>query len=184
MNLHLQAGGTLNPRQHVYVERTEDETLFRLLMEGQYVNVLTSRQMGKSSLMIRAVYRLGQQGVRCVTIDLASELGSPSDLNTYYLGLLTKIVHVLRFELDLKTWWNERNTETVNQRLLSFFREIVAGRISEPVVIFLDEIDSTLKLPYTDDLFTAIRGMYNERPIVDAYRRVTFACSASRPRTS
>jgi hypothetical protein len=101
-------------------------------------------------------------------------LGSPPELNAYYLGLLTKIVRVLRFELNLKSWWEERGTETVNQRLLSFFRDIVATRISDPVVIFLDEIDSTLKLPYTDDLFTAIRGMYNERPIVDAYRRITF----------
>jgi hypothetical protein len=58
--------------------------------------------------------------------------------------------------------------------LLSFFREVVGNQIAEPVVVFLDEIDSTLKLPYTDDLFTAIRGMYNERPIVEAYRRITF----------
>jgi hypothetical protein len=172
--LRLQVGGTLNPRQHLYVERPEDERFFRLLLEGQYVNVLTSRQMGKSSLMMRTVHRLDQEGVRWVTIDLASELGSPPDLNAYYLGLLGKIARSLRLELDLKAWWVERDTETVNQRLLRFFREVVAGRISEPLVVFLDEIDSTLKLPYTDDLFTAIRGMYNERAIVDAYRRITF----------
>jgi hypothetical protein len=172
--LCLQVGGTLNPRQHLYVERPEDERFFRLLLEGQYVNVLTSRQMGKSSLMMRTVHRLDQEGVRWVTIDLASELGSPPDLNAYYLGLLGKIARSLRLELDLKAWWVERDTETVNQRLLRFFREVVAGRISEPLVVFLDEIDSTLKLPYTDDLFTAIRGMYNERAIVDAYRRITF----------
>jgi hypothetical protein len=140
----------------------------------QYVNVLTSRQMGKSSLMMHAVHQLDAHGVRWVTIDLASELGSPPDLDAYYLGLLSKIVRSLRLTLDLKAWWARRETETINQRLLAFFREVVGEQITGPVVIFLDEIDSTLKLPYTDDLFTAIRGMYNERPLVEAYGRITF----------
>ena len=41
---------------------------------------------------------------------------------------------------------------------------------------FLDEIDSTLnpKLTWTDDLFTALRGMHNERPMVPAYERLAF----------
>jgi AAA-like domain/Leucine Rich repeats (2 copies) len=172
--LHLQAGGTLNPRQHLYIKRRQDEIFLRLLLESQYVNVLTSRQMGKSSLMMRTLHRLDEEGVRWATIDLASELGSPRDLNAYYLGLLGKLVRSLRIELDLKTWWVESKTDTINQRLLRFFREVVGSAIDQPIVIFLDEIDSTLKLTYTDDLFTAIRGMYNERPIVESYRRLTF----------
>ena len=172
--LQLQAGGTLNSRRHLYIERQEDEKFFQLLERGEYVNVLSSRQMGKSSLMMRAVQRLGERGIKSVTIDLASELGSPPDLNAFYLGLLSKIVRILALQIDLKVWWDERGAETVNQRLLRFFREVVGEAIAEPVVIFLDEIDSTLKLPYTDDLFTAIRGMYNDRPMVEAYRRITF----------
>ena len=43
-----------------------------------------------------------------------------------------------------------------------------------PIVIFLDEIDSTLKHTFTDGLFTAIRGMYNERSLVPEYEQVTF----------
>jgi hypothetical protein len=180
-DLRLQVGGTLNPRQHLYVERPEDERFFRLLLEGQYVNVLTSRQMGKSSLMMRTVHRLDQEGVRWVTIDLASELGSPPDLNAYYLGLLGKIARSLRLELDLKAWWVERDTETVNQRLLRFFREVVAGRISEPLVVFLDETDSTLKLPYTDDLPRSAACITNGRSLTLTVGS-RFACSVSRRR--
>jgi Leucine-rich repeat (LRR) protein len=172
--LHLQVGGTLNPRRHIYVERKEDETLFQLLLQSEYVNILSPRQMGKSSLMMRTVYRLDQQGIRWVTIDLASELGSPPDLDIYYLGLLSKITRSLGIAIDLITWWKERGDETINQRLIRFFREVVGGTIASPIVIFLDEIDSTLKLSYTDDLFTAIRGMYNERAMVDTFRRISF----------
>lgn len=145
--LKLQAGGTLTPRQHLYVERSEDGIFLRLLVERQYVNVLTSRQMGKSSLMMHAVHQLDAQGVRWVTIDLASELGSPPNLDAYYLGLLSKVVRSLRLTLDLKAWWAGRDSETINQRLLLFFRELVAEQIARPVVIFLDEIDSTSSCP-------------------------------------
>jgi hypothetical protein len=129
--LHLQVGGTLNPRQHLYVERSEDKIFLRLLLDKQYVNVLTSRQMGKSSLMMRAVHQLDAQGVRWVTIDLASELGSPPDLNAYYMGLLSKVVRSLRLKLDLKTWWAERDTDTINQRLLSLLQNCRARRVGD-----------------------------------------------------
>ena len=51
---------------------------------------------------------------------------------------------------------------------------MVLAEIAGPVAIFLDEIDSTLKLPYTDDLFTALRAIYNERTFVEAWRRLVF----------
>ena len=44
----------------------------------------------------------------------------------------------------------------------------------QPVVIFLDEIDSTLKLKYTDDFFTTIRAMYNQRATVANNDKGTF----------
>ncbi len=170
----LQAGGTLNPKRHLYVERDADDELFDLLKEGNYANVLTSRQMGKSSLMVRTVHRLDKTGIRWVTIDVAAELGGKDDLNGFYLGLLGSVGRQLRIELDLAEWWDEFSAETVNQRVQRYFRDVVCEQIPGPVVVFLDEIDATLRLDYTDDLFTAIRGMYNERPIVKAYENITF----------
>jgi hypothetical protein len=173
-HLRFQAGGTLNPKKHIYIERDADDILFELLKKGEYANILTSRQMGKSSLMMRTVHRLDALGVRWSAVDLAAELGSPRDIDSYYLGLLGKIARDLKLDLDLQPWWEAQKGKTNNQRLLSFFRDVVGGAISGPVVIFLDEIDSTLKLAYTDDLFTALRGMYNERGVVEAYGRVSF----------
>ena len=45
---------------------------------------------------------------------------------------------------------------------------------TNPLVVFLDEIDSSLKFDFTDSLFTALRGIYNERGLVSAYAGVTF----------
>jgi hypothetical protein len=41
------AGGTLRPKSGSYVHRVADDDLFRLIQEGTFCYVLTSRQMGK-----------------------------------------------------------------------------------------------------------------------------------------
>ena len=172
--MRLQAGGTLNPKKHIYIQRPEDEEVLQLLLAGEYVNVLTSRQMGKSSLMTKTAYALQDQGVRFVSIDLAGEIGSQTDAAGYYQGLLKEVVRELELSVDLKTWWQAHELETNNQKLLRFFEDEVGGTIEAPVVIFLDEIESTLKLSFTDDLFTALRTMNNDRTFKEAYQRLTF----------
>ena len=170
----LQVGGTLHPEKHIYIQRPEDDEVLRLLLAGDYVNVLTSRQMGKSSLMARTCYALKDRNIAYVSIDLAGELGSPEDPELYYRGFLQKIARDLNLAIDIKAWWQAHEVETSNQKLLRFFREEVADVIDVPLVIFLDEIDSTLKLPFTDDLFTALRTMNNGRAFEQAYRQITF----------
>lgn len=91
----LQAGGTLNPKKHIYIQRPADDEVLKLLLAGEYVNVLTSRQMGKSSLMARAAHALQERGVRFVSVDLAGELGSGDDPALYYQALLQKIARSL-----------------------------------------------------------------------------------------
>ncbi len=175
----LQVGGTLNPRKHLYIERTEDEHIFQLLFEGEYVNILSSRQMGKSSLVMRLMGRLqnGDQttaSIQTAYVDLAAKLGKITDHNAYYQGLLKAIVDSFALEIDIASFWHKHQVETPNQKLMRFFRVLVDEKLNGPCVIFLDEIDSSLSLSFTDDLFTAIRGMYNERPIIDLYERITF----------
>lgn len=46
-------GGTLPQDAPSYVERRADRDLFDGLLKGEFCYVLTSRQMGKSSLMVR-----------------------------------------------------------------------------------------------------------------------------------
>ncbi len=169
----IQVGGTLNPDRDIYISRPEDDELFNLLLDGQYANVLTSRQTGKSSLVISAIYRLRDRGMRTAYVDLTS-IGTPENVKSYYYSLLDKVTRGLELNASLNQWWQRVAADTINQQLMSFFREVVCIEAAPPAVIVLDEIDSTLKLNYTDDLFTALRAMYNERPLVPAYERITF----------
>ena len=51
--------------------------MFDLLSQGEYCNVLCSRQMGKTSLLMRAKRRLAGIGVKAALIDVAGFLGAP-----------------------------------------------------------------------------------------------------------
>ncbi|MFT5164774.1 MAG: hypothetical protein ACI9FJ_003383, partial [Alteromonadaceae bacterium] len=175
----LQVGGTVNPRQHLFIQREEvEQPLYNQLLKGEYCNVLASRQVGKSSLMKHTMRKLAAAGVRVADIDISGELGTPENATDWYLGLLGKIIRALRLTIDIESWWANAKGETANQRLMRFFAEEVFrpdnDQSQSPLVVFVDEIDATLKLPYTDDFFTAIRTMYNERGSIEVYEKVTF----------
>jgi internalin A len=171
----LQTGGALIPGQHLYIQRPADDLLLKLLRQGEYCNILASRQTGKSSLMMQAVALMSAEGFHVATPDV-SVLGNPPDADSWYQGLLQEIAGKINLNLnvDVEAWWHHSKDSTPNQRLLRFLREEVVAKLSGQIIIFLDEIDSTLKLSYTDDFFTAIRAMYNQRSKVRAYRQITF----------
>ena len=61
----------MKPDMASYVEREADDELFERAGAGDFCYVLTPRQMGKSSLMVRTAGRLDVQGVRTATLDLS-----------------------------------------------------------------------------------------------------------------
>ena len=62
----------------------------------------------------------------------------------------------------------------ITLRLTRFFQEVVLAEVSEPIVIFVDEIDTTLSLEFTDDFYAAIRYLYVARSTDSNLRRLSF----------
>ena len=166
-------GGTVQAGGGLYLPRKVDEELLALCHAGTFAYVLTSRQMGKSSLMVRTAERLIEGGIHAVIIDL-TQLGTQLTAAEWYLGLLTIIADSLMLETDVMSWWQAHAYLGVTQRLTRFFQEILLAEVKNPVVIFVDEIDTTLNLPFTDDFYAAIRYLYNARALVPAYQRLSF----------
>lgn len=173
-------GGTLKPAAPSYVERAADGEFLAHLSAGDFCYVLTSRQMGKSSLMARTAVRLRESGVLTAVIDLTS-IGEGGDRNqvaaasAWYYGIARATARELGLNTDIKHWWQERDGLPEQQRFTEFLEEIVLGGTTQGVVILVDEIDSTLRLPFTDDFFAGIRACYNARATKPVFARLTFA---------
>jgi len=184
-------GGTVQASGGYYVERSADGELLDLCLRGEFAYVLTSRQMGKSSLMIRTADTLrqckntGADRAVPVIVDLTG-LGTPGDPETWYRGFLLEVVRKLDQELKLTgqvelvpqflQWW-QRQAEVgmgITQRFTQFFADVILAQVPGRVVVFVDEIDTTLSLAYTDDFFVAIRYFFTSRAENPAFQRLSF----------
>ena len=167
-------GGTLPASGGIYVSRLADQDLLQLCREGVFAYILTPRQMGKSSLMVQTAERLKQKGIRSVIIDLTQLGVQQVTAEQWYLGLLTLVEEQLELETDVVQWWQERTHLGFTQRMTQFLKEMLLTKVAERVVIFVDEIDSTLSLNFTDDFFAAIRYLYVARAQEPAFGRLSF----------
>jgi AAA-like domain len=174
MNRFYVIGGTLQRDAACYVERQADEDLYSGLSQGNFCYVLTSRQMGKSSLMVRTAARLREQGVAVAVLDLTA-IGQNLTAEQWYDGLLARIGQQLDLEDELEEFWLSHDRLGPLQRWTRAIREVVMTRYGRQVAIFVDEIDSVRSLPFsTDEFFAAIREFYNRRTEDQELARLTF----------
>jgi hypothetical protein len=145
-------GGTVQAGGGLYLSRTADSELLEFARNGIFAYILAARQMGKSSLMVRTVQQLKTENVRSVTIDL-TKIGTQLTAEQWYLGLLIEIQDQLSLDTDVVDWWQKHTYIGLTQRLAAFLQYVLMSEISDQVVIFVDEIDTTLSLDFTDDLF-------------------------------
>jgi hypothetical protein len=150
-------GGTLRPDTPSYVARRADTDLHAGLSRGEFCYVLTARQMGKSSLMVRTAQRLRAEGVAVVVLDLTA-VGQNLSAEQWYGGLLDILGMQLDLEEALGRCWSEHSHLGPLQRWSTALRQVVlAGPFlsrrcaSGRLVIFVDEVDAVRSLPFSTD---------------------------------
>jgi WD40 repeat protein len=174
-----QIGGSLNTDALTYVKRKADDEIYQALKNGDFCYILNSRQMGKSSLLVRTLHRLQNEGFQCSTIDM-TRIGSENITPLqWYKGMIAELWRGFNLlgQVNLKTWWRDSEDVSFLQRLSHFIEDILLVKFpQERIFIFIDEIDSILSLDFAvDDFFALIRFCYNQRAINPEYNRISFA---------
>lgn len=191
-NFSYRVGGSLSYSDSSYVVRRADTDLMEAACQGQFAYVFGPRQIGKSSLRIRARHQLAERGYQCATVQANQLLDRPQTdqdvsqrcttrlLATLWDGLQPTnelSIHKTRLAyLSTPQPASPRSASTqpastqpaspqlTSERLHQFVQKILAPLLTQgPIVIFIDEIDALLHTPFAAELFDWISSCYQYR---------------------
>jgi WD40 repeat protein len=173
-------GGTLAPDVPSYVTRSADSELLKALQDGAFCYVLNTRQVGKSSLMIRTAHALRRSGRATLVLDITAG-GFNLTPESWYGGLILQLAEQLarwlgRPELEdrLEEAFLARPDLGAAHRFFYVLESVALPEAGE-LTVFIDEIDAVRLLPFSaDELFVGIRALYNRRAEMPELNGLTF----------
>ncbi|MYJ95550.1 MAG: hypothetical protein F4053_08205, partial [Proteobacteria bacterium] len=172
-------GGAVQPNRPCYIERSADAALLQGILDRQFCYILAPKASGKSSLMARAVRDLRAKGQLVAVVDLAQigmggESAGGAEAGRWSYSIAYRVLRELRLKADLQAWWQAKGALPGEQRLAEFFWEVVLPNTTEPVSVFLDEIERAIGLPFAKELFGGIRSCYSGRTTEPELERLNF----------
>jgi hypothetical protein len=176
MSDFYKVGGSLRYGHPTYITRKADRDIYDALKQKEFCYVLNSRQMGKSSLRVRTMKTLAQEGFKCVAIDLGI-LGRFTTAEQWYGGLLAELWRRLRLTSGMDDdlyWWRSHLELSPVQRFSRFIEDVLLVNCTAEIIIFLDEVDNIINLDFRDEFLILIRNCYEKRVELKHYQRLTF----------
>lgn len=173
-NPFFHTGGALPLNSASYIERDADNQLFRSLSNDEFCYVLVSRQMGKSSLMVKTISQLRDNGVAALLLDI-NAVGHELTRKQWYYTMIIQLARNLNCRDKVRLCWESLEDQGPLQQWVGTLQYILKHIHPGKMVIFIDEIDQIRLMPFScDEFFAGIRSCHSRREEDPEFQRVTF----------
>lgn len=164
-----------------YIRRAVDDTLPEVLGRGELCYIVTARQTGKTSLIVRTTPLLARVGTSVAMVDL-SRLGTQMTIEQWYFGMLEQIGEDLGLSEELDAFWEGHTAYGPLDRWARALKDVVLPARTGRVVIFIDEIGVVSRIHNfsPDEFFAALRS-WSQRGDDPEFSRLTFCLVGSVP---
>jgi hypothetical protein len=156
-------GGALDTEDQWYIRRASDTDAERLAPQrGITLVIKGSRQMGKSSLLVRTLSAAIREGKRCALIDFQL-LGRQAlqSSATFFQVLAKSVAEQLDLTQDISCFWDDGLPEPRN--LTRYIEKQVLRSLDTPFVLAIDEADILFQADFLYDFFGMLRSWHNAR---------------------
>jgi WD40 repeat protein len=105
-----------------------------------------------------------------------TKISSYGSAEEWYGDLMFMLLQGLSLDqkVNFELWLQECSYLSPLQKFNQFIETIILSQLQEKIIIFLDEIDSIIKIKFKDEFFAIIRSFYNQRSENQEYERLTF----------
>jgi hypothetical protein len=147
-----------------YIKRPEDDQLYRAIVRHDSVILIRgSRQVGKTSLLVRGLQMARDAGMPVWFTDLQS-FGDAAfaDIKTFYLTLAQDLANQAQVDSSLALLWEDTKF-TPNLNFEEYLCKQLLPQVTQPVLWAIDEADRLLQQPFSDNVFGLLRSWHNKR---------------------
>jgi hypothetical protein len=155
--------GTVRLDSPYYVRRDVDTQIEeRLQGRGKTILLRGARQVGKSSLLVRAAATAEATGRRVCRFDFQIiDKEQRQSLKSLLRHLAFTMASDLNLAKEPDEYWDDRRGAKIS--ITRFVEHAVLKSSNAQVVLCLDEVDSAFGTAYCEDFFSLLRVWHNER---------------------
>jgi len=156
-------GGSLDVDDPWYVRRQSDDAASRLIsQQGVTLVIKGSRQMGKSSLLVRTLNTALGLGKRCGLIDFQM-LGQETLRSgpAFFRRLAESVADQLELPHEVAQFWDPGLSDS--QNFTRYMEKQILQPLDAPFVLAIDEADILFQSEFLYDFFGMLRSWHNAR---------------------
>jgi DNA-binding CsgD family transcriptional regulator len=155
--------GTMSTQSAFYIERASDRIVMETIQwPGVTITIKGPRQMGKSSLLIRAREQATKTGKKVALLDFQLfDRPALTNPDLFFQQFCDWLSDELEMESRVNTYWKMALGNT--QRTTRYVQRYLLTELNRPLVLAMDEVDRIFDAPFRSDFFSMLRSWHNSR---------------------